>query len=90
MFRVFKTHFSQSTTKLIIFKIIFDAIKITGASSGFENNLFGGPWSQKGWTTLQYRGVQYVHCVIVKVGGNKIHIKYVRKNVNFPKTGENF
>ena len=40
------------------------------------------------------RGVQYVpwvmhKCIMVKVGGNKIHTKYVKKQVNFLKTWGN-
>ena len=35
------------------------------------------------WTSPSVRGVQYVHwvmhkCIMVKVGGNEIHIKYVK------------
>ena len=34
-------------------------------------------------STTQCRGVQYVHwvmhkCIMVKVGGNEIHVKYVK------------
>ena len=42
------------------------------------------------------RGVQYVHCVMNKcimvklAGGNKKHRKYVKKHVNFTKSGGKF
>ena len=41
------------------------------------------------------RGVQYVHCVMhkcimVKLGGNETHVKYVKKYVNFTKSEGKF
>src|SRR6218665_335247 len=46
-------------------------------------------------SSLKTRGVQYVHCVMhkcimVKLGGNEKHRKYVNKQVNFTKSGRKF
>ena len=59
--------------------------------------MFGTSWREavKDWLviigTYGPRSVQYVHCVMhkcimVKVGGNEKHIKYVKKHVNLMKT----
>ena len=45
--------------------------------------------------SLRGRGVQYVHCVMhkcimVKVGGNEIHVKYVKTRQFYEIRGESF
>ena len=43
--------------------------------------------------THRTRSVQYVHwvmhkCIMVKLGGNEKHVNYVKKPVDFTKSGE--
>jgi len=47
------------------------AFELTGMALGPKNNFFGGPWSQKGWTTLWYIRLEHWHRLVKNIGGNQ-------------------
>jgi len=54
-----------------------------------------GGWQTNTVGLYRLRGVQYVHClmhkcIMVKLGGNEKHIKYVKKYASFTKSEGKF